>query len=79
MEMGAVFEARRLLERAEREAAARQAREGTRTAVAGDGDRTDVGLIWSRLDRARERCPDLVLRHKVCHKGAPGAERIVAA
>ena len=74
-ETGAVFEARRLLERAEREAAARHACEGTRIAVAGDGDWTDVAAIWSRLDRAREKRPDLVL----CHKGAPGAERIAAA
>ena len=75
METGAVFEAKRLLERAEREAAARHTVEGMRVAVAGATDWTDVAAVWARLDRALERRPDLI----VCHKGTPGAERIAAA
>ena len=75
METGAVFEAKMLLAQADREAAARHVCEGTRVAVAGDGDWADVAAIWDRLDRALDRRPDLIL----CHKGAPGAERIAAA
>ncbi len=74
METGAVFEAKRLLEQADRETAARHVVEGTRVAVAGASDWTDVAAVWARLDRAREKRPDLIL----CHKGAPGVERIAA-
>ena len=75
METGAVFEAKKLLEAADRAEAERNRVEGTFVAVAGSSDWIDAGPIWKRLDAARERCPDLVL----CHKGSRGAERIAAA
>lgn len=75
VETGAVFEARTLLEAADRAEAERNKVEGTFIAVAGASDWTDTAAIWNRLDRARERCPDMVL----CHKGSKGAERIAAA
>ena len=74
METGAVFEAKLLLAQADRERAERARVEGTRVAVAGDKDWADVAAVWDRLDRALEKRPDLIL----CHKGAPGAERIAA-
>lgn len=75
METGAVFEARQLLERADREAAERNKVEGTRIAVSGATDWTDVATVFRRLDRALERRPDMIL----CHKGAAGVERIAAS
>ena len=75
METGAVFEAKKLLEAADREEAERNKVTGTFIAVAGSSDWIDSGPIWRRLDAAREKCPDLVL----CHKGSRGAERIAAA
>ena len=75
METGAVFEARKLLEAADRAEAERNRVEGTFVAVAGSSDWIETAPIWKRLDAARERCPDLVL----CHKGSRGAERIAAA
>ena len=75
METGAVFEARKLLEAADRAEAERNRVDGTFVAVAGSSDWIDTALIWKRLDAARERCPDMVL----CHKGSRGAERIAAA
>ena len=75
METGAVFEAKRLLEAADRAEAERNKVEGTFVAVAGSSDWADHARIFARLDAARERCPDLVL----CHKGSKGAERIAAA
>jgi hypothetical protein len=74
METGAVFEAKKLLEQADREEAARNRVTGTFIAVAGASDWTDTDMVWRRLDAARQRCPDLVL----CHKGARGAEKIAA-
>ena len=75
METGAVFEAKKLLEAADRAEAERNRVDGTFVAVAGSSDWIDTAPIWKRLDAARERCPDLVL----CHKGSRGAERIAAA
>ena len=75
METGAVFEAKKLLEQADRDEAARNRVSGTFIAVAGASDWTDTDVIWRRLDAARTRCPDLVL----CHKGSRGAEKIAAA
>ena len=75
METGAVFEAKKLLEAADRAEAERNKIEGTFIAVAGSSDWIDAGPIFKRLDAARERCPDMVL----CHKGSKGAERIAAA
>ena len=75
METGAVFEARKLLDAADREEAERNKVTGTFIAVAGASDWIDAAPIWRRLDAARERCPDMVL----CHKGSRGAERIAAA
>ena len=75
METGAVFEAKKLLETADRAEAERNRVEGTFVAVAGSSDWIETAPIWKRLDAARERCPDMVL----CHKGSRGAERIAAA
>ena len=75
METGAVFEAKKLLEAADRAEAERNRVDGTFIAVAGSSDWIDTAPIWTRLDAARERCPDMVL----CHKGSRGAERIAAA
>ena len=75
MESGAVFEAKKLLEAADRADAERNKVEGTFIAVAGEADWIDSAIIWKRLDAARDKCPDLVL----CHKGSKGAERIAAA
>lgn len=75
METGAVFEAKKLLEAADRAEAERNKVTGTFIAVAGDADWIDAAPIWRRLDAAREKCPDLVL----CHKGSRGVERIAAA
>lgn len=75
MESGAVFEAKKLLDAADREDAERNKITGTKIAVAGDADWIETAVIWNRLDTAREKCPDMVL----CHKGSRGAERIAAA
>ncbi len=75
METGAVFEAKKLLEQADRDEAARNTVTGTKIAVAGASDWIDSAVIWRRLDKARERCADMVL----CHKGSRGAEKIAAA
>ena len=75
METGAVFEAKKLLDAAERADAERNKVTGTKIAVAGDANWIDTAAIWRRLDTAREKCPDMVL----CHKGSRGAERIAAA
>ena len=75
METGAVFEAKKLLEAADRAEAERHKVEGTFVAVAGSSDWTDAAPIWNRLDAALARRPDMVL----CHKGSKGVERIAAA
>ncbi|WP_299844353.1 DUF2493 domain-containing protein [uncultured Jannaschia sp.] len=75
MESGAVFEAKKLLDAADRAEAERNKVTGTFIAVAGDADWIDSAPIWKRLDAARDKCPDMVL----CHKGSRGAERIAAA
>ena len=75
METGAVFEAKKLLDAADRADAERNKVTGTKIAVAGDADWIDTAAIWRRLDVAREHFPDMVL----CHKGSRGAERIAAA
>ena len=75
METGAVFEAKKLLEAHDKAEAERNKVEGTFIAVAGSADWIDPAPIFTRLDAARERCPDMVL----CHKGSRGVERIAAA
>ena len=75
METGAVFEAKKLLEQADKDEAERNRVTGTKIAVAGASEWIDSAVIWRRLDVAREKCPDMVL----CHKGSRGAERIAAA
>ncbi len=75
METGAVFEAKKLLEAADRADAERNKVTGTFIAVAGASDWIDSAPIWRRLDAALEKCPDMVL----CHKGSRGAERIAAS
>ena len=75
IETGAVFEAKKLLEAADRAEAERNKVEGTFIAVAGSSDWIDPAPIFKRLDAALARCPDMVL----CHKGSKGAERIAAS
>jgi len=75
METGAVFEAKKLLEAADRADAERNKVTGTFIAVAGASDWIDSAPIWRRLDAALLKCPDMVL----CHKGSRGAERIAAS
>ena len=66
METGAVFEAKRLLEAADRAEAERNKVEGTFIAVAGSSDWADHARIFARLDAARERCPDRAARQGAC-------------
>ncbi|PZX14253.1 uncharacterized protein DUF2493 [Palleronia aestuarii] len=75
METGAVFEAKKLLDAADRAEAERNKVTGTFIAVAGDADWIDSAPIWKRLDAALAKCPDMVL----CQKGSRGAEKIAAA
>ena len=75
METGAVFEAKKLLDAADRAEAERNRVTGTFIAVAGDAEWIESAPIWKRLDAARDKCPDMVL----CHKGSRGAEKIAAA
>ncbi|TRD15774.1 DUF2493 domain-containing protein [Palleronia caenipelagi] len=74
MASGAVFEAKRLLDAADRAEAERNAVEGTKIAIAGDVDWLDAAPIWKRLDVALAKVPDMIL----CHKGAKGVEKIAA-
>lgn len=48
---------------------------GTKIAFAGGADFNDHELIWSKLDQARAKYPDMVLMHG---GGAKGAELIAA-
>ncbi len=79
-ETGAVFEAQQLLEQHDRETAAKSKVEGVPLIVSGGTDWTDIDLIFSTLDKCRERIKqnrnqDIFL----CHKGAKhGAEMIAA-
>ena len=48
---------------------------GTLVAVAGGKGVSDADAIWTTLDRAREKYPDMVL----LHGGGPGAEKIASS
>lgn len=75
LDTGAVFEAKQLLEKADREQAARNTITGPKIAVTGDTATSDHETIYAKLDRAHEKHPDMVL----CHKGnTNGVERIAA-
>ena len=79
-ETGAVFEARQLLEQHDRETAAKSKVDGVPLIVSGATDWTDIDLIFSTLDKVRERIKQT--RNQdifICHKGAKhGAEMIAA-
>jgi len=79
-ETGAVFEAKQLLEQHDRETAERSKVDGVPLIVSGGTDWTDIDLIFSTLDKVRDRIKqnrnqDIFL----CHKGGKkGAEMIAA-
>ena len=79
-ETGAVFEARQLLEEHDRETAAKSKVEGVPLIVSGATDWTDIDLIFSTLDKVRERIRQTRNQNIfICHKGAKhGAEMIAA-
>ncbi|WP_342075122.1 DUF2493 domain-containing protein [Yoonia sp. SS1-5] len=75
LDTGAVFEAKQLLDKADREMAERNTITGPKIAVTGDTAATDHETIYAKLDRAHAKHPDMVL----CHKGnTNGVERIAA-
>jgi len=74
-ETGAVFEAKQLLDKHDRERADKNTVDGPKVAVTGSSETQDHETIFRILDRTLERHPTMVL----CHKGnAKGAERIAA-
>ena len=79
-ETGAVFEAKQLLEQHDRETAAKSKVEGVPLIVSGATDWTDVDLIFSTLDKVRERIRQTRNQEIfLCHKGGRhGAEMIAA-
>lgn len=73
---GAVFEAKQLLEAADRAAAEKHHVTGTKIAVTGDATTEDYHTIYAKLDLALRKHPDMIL----CHKGhTKGAERLAAS
>ena len=79
-ETGAVFEAKQLLEQHDRETAAKSKVEGVPLIVSGATDWTDVDLIFTTLDKVRERIRQTRNQEIfLCHKGGRhGAEMIAA-
>ncbi|MEL6312236.1 MAG: DUF2493 domain-containing protein, partial [Pseudomonadota bacterium] len=79
-ETGAVFEARQLLEQHDRETAETSKVEGVPLIVSGATDWTDVDLIFTTLDKVRERIRQTRNQEIfLCHKGGKhGAEMIAA-
>lgn len=72
---GAVFEAKELLNRHDRETAARNTVDGPKIAITGDADAIDCREIYRILDQTLAKYPDMVL----CHKGhQKGVERMAA-
>ena len=49
--------------------------EGTLVAVTGGKDVTDADVVWTTLDRTREKYEDMIL----LHGGGPGIEKIAAS
>ena len=69
-ETGAVFEARQLLEQHDRETAAKSKVEGVPLIVSGATDWTDVEVIFSTLDKVRDRIRQTRNQEIfLCHKG----------
>lgn len=79
-ETGAVFEARQLLEQHDRETAEKSKVEGVPLIVSGATDWSDIDLIFSTLDKVRDRIKQTRNQNIfICHKGAKhGAEMIAA-
>ena len=79
-ETGAVFEAKQLLEQHDRETAAKSKVEGAPLIVSGATHWTDVDLIFTTLDKVRERIRQTRNQEIfLCHKGGRhGAEMIAA-
>ena len=72
---GAVFEAKELLDRHDRDAAERNKIEGPKIAITGDADATDCREVYRILDQTLTKHPQMVL----CHKGhQKGIERMAA-
>ena len=79
-ETGAVFEARQLLEQHDRETAAKSKVEGVPLIVSGATDWTDIDVIFTTLDKVRDRIRQNRNQEIfLCHKGGKhGAEMIAA-
>ena len=79
-ETGAVFEARQLLEQHDRETAAKSKVEGVPLIVSGATDWTDIDVIFTTLDKVRDRIRQSRNQEIfLCHKGGKhGAEMIAA-
>lgn len=77
---GAVFEAKQLLEQHDRETAAKSKVEGVPLIVSGATDWTDIDVIFSTLDKVRDRIKENRNQEIfLCHKGGKhGAEMIAA-
>ena len=72
---GAVFEAKQLLGKLDREQAERNKVNGPKIVITGDADATDCREIYRILDQTFTKHPEMVL----CHKGhQKGVERIAA-
>lgn len=72
---GAVFEAKELLNKNDREQAARHKVDGPKIAITGDAAETDCREVYRILDHTFAKYPDMVL----CHKGhQKGVERMAA-
>jgi len=71
----AVVDSREFLAATERRKTQSLAPEGSKVVVSGGMDFTDHDLIWSALDKARTKHPDMVL----VHGGAPKGVDLIAA
>lgn len=75
LETGAVFEAKQLLDKHDRDRAAKNSIDGPKVVVTGSSETQDCKTIYKILDRTLAKYPKMVL----CHKGNKhGAERIAA-
>ncbi|MEM8572708.1 MAG: DUF2493 domain-containing protein [Pseudomonadota bacterium] len=79
-ETGALFEAKQLLEQHDRETAAKSKIEGVPLIVSGATDWTDIDVVFSTLDKVRDRIKQNRNQEIfLCHKGGKhGAEMIAA-
>ena len=79
-ETGAVFEAKQLLEQHDRETAEKSKVQGVPLIVSGATDWTDIDVIFSTLDKVRDRIKQN--RNQdifICHKGGKNGAEMIAA